>query len=116
LVATYNGAVTTLYVDGVAQGTTASVGGAGHNAPIFMGMIDHAGGESFRGFLTEIAYYNFALSAARVLAHFNAAPAPGVPVSGFVGSYSSSTGSGVLPSPQSDLIYAAVHKTFPTTV
>jgi hypothetical protein len=114
LVVTYNGAATTLYVDGVSQGATASVGGTGHNAQVMIGMLSNAGAEPFRGFIAEVAYYNFALSAARVLAHFNAAT-PTVPVTGLISSYSTATGSGVLPGSAADIILRDITKNLGNT-
>jgi hypothetical protein len=78
-------------------------------------MQSNAGAEPFHGFIAEVAYYNFALSAARVLAHFNAAT-PAVPVSGFLSSYTPAAGSGVLPGAIADTIAAYVSKTYTNAV
>jgi len=112
LVGTYDGALTKLYVDGNLKATGASVGGSAVDNTVEIGALS-GGLEPYHGFLAEIAEYNFALSAAQVLAHFNAVtqPVPS-PISGFI---SGGLTTSIAPSAELDLIYAAVHHVFPTT-
>jgi hypothetical protein len=114
LVVTYDGANTKLYVDASLRATAASVGGTGHLAPFQIGGFI-SGAEVCYGLIAEVAEYNFALSAAQVSAHFAAVSSPGVPVSGSVSDFQLTSGGGVPPGPQADLIYAAVHRVFPAT-
>jgi len=115
LVVTYDGASTKLYVDAVLQVSVASIAGIGHGVQVFVGQIDGNGTEPFHGFLAEIAYYNFALSAARVTAHFVAA-SPTVPVSGLISSYAPAAGSGVVPGAIADTLVSYVAKTYQNAV
>jgi Concanavalin A-like lectin/glucanases superfamily len=72
---------TTLYVDGVNAGTVTGVGGTGlysSTYPIAIGSQSYGLGSSsqFNGIIDDVAVYNYALSSAQVLAHYNAAPLP----------------------------------------
>lgn len=84
LVATWNGTTITLYVNAVSVGTaplsgTMGTGGFGTNIgndPAFAGF-------DFAGLAAECAIYNYALTPAKVTAHYNAAKgAPGMLMAG----------------------------------
>ena len=70
LVGTYNGANAQLYVNGAASGAAVAIAAdvAYNDLFTLMGSVNTGS----RGFIAEVAYYNTALSAARVLAHYNA--------------------------------------------
>lgn len=73
LVATVSAAgLTTLYVDGASRGTVAGSAVGPIVVPVSVGGTSNAFGSPFDGAFAEAAVYNVALSATRVLAHFNA--------------------------------------------
>jgi len=69
-----------MYVNGVERAVTASASSFSANAPVFIGS-NHTGAPGyamtipFNGWIDEVAVYGTALSAARVLDHYNAAQA-----------------------------------------
>jgi len=68
----YDGAVLTLYLDGVAHGSQAFAQSTTGTYEIVV--LDEFGAASIAwGFAQDVAIYHTALSAARILAHFNAA-------------------------------------------
>jgi hypothetical protein len=74
------GGTARLYVNGVERGTAAAASSFSANAPVFIGS-NHSGAPGyamafpFNGWIDEVAVYGTALSAARVLDHYNAAQA-----------------------------------------
>jgi hypothetical protein len=60
----------TLYVDGQSAGSTASSQAPSGGATVYIGYGTLA--PSFRGYIDEVAYYNHVLTAARVLAYYEA--------------------------------------------
>lgn len=71
VVATYDGANIRLYKDGALVQTTAATGSLSSDDKLRIG-LRATGAEFFSGVIDEAAYYGTALSAARVLAHYNA--------------------------------------------
>lgn len=80
VVITRTGGTARLYVDGVERGSAPAASSISANGPIFIG-TNHNGAPGytstlqFNGWIDEVAYYGTALSAARVMDHFNAAQA-----------------------------------------
>ena len=75
----------TIYLDGASIGsTTNAIAIAATPEPFLVGVYKLAGGfqQGLDGKIDEVAVYNTGLSAARILAHYNAASAPAAP--GFV--------------------------------
>lgn len=73
VVATYDGANMRVYVDGAQVGSTAHTGNVRTTAQqICVGSFNESTSNRFNGCLDEVAYYGTALSAARVLAHYDA--------------------------------------------
>lgn len=72
VVVTCDGATTTLYVDGAVDGTPFG-GAVAVNATAFNVGRFYTGGFTWNGTLDDVAIYNVALSAARVLAHYSLA-------------------------------------------
>jgi Concanavalin A-like lectin/glucanases superfamily len=73
LAATYDGATLRLFVNAAERGSVAVA--APIDAPLKMAAIGRAGelnSSFFLGRIDEVAIYNYALSAARILAHYNA--------------------------------------------
>ena len=85
LVATRSAGTLLLYLDGVQVASTADAQSFSANAPLFIG-ANHSGATAyaiaipFNGWIDEVAVYGTALSAARVLAHYQAADTPATPV------------------------------------
>jgi hypothetical protein len=75
LVATYDGAAIRLFVDGTEKGSNPSPQRIGASADTILAFADSASAQFFKldGELDEIAIYDTALPAARVMAHFRAA-------------------------------------------
>ena len=74
VVATYDGTYMRLYVDGaVVAGPTAATYVANDGGAITIGAITNGSSNFFNGILDEAAIYNYALTPARVTAHFMAA-------------------------------------------
>lgn len=75
VVGTYDGTTLTVYLNGVADGSVAGPGAIPTNAlPLRLG-ADQTDGSRFDGVLDELDIYSRALSAAEILALFNAGPA-----------------------------------------
>jgi uncharacterized membrane protein YgcG len=74
VVGTWDGATASIYVNGHLAASAASTTRPSGSATFYIGYGDVA--PWFRGYLDEAAYYPTALSAARVLAHFEADPPP----------------------------------------
>lgn len=73
VVGTFDGTNIKLYVDGVQIGTAACTGNVRTTAQkICIGSFNESTSNRFNGVLDEVAYYGTALSAARVLAHYDA--------------------------------------------
>jgi len=72
VVGTADAANLKMYVDGALTATVASGAATTPSLKISLGMRANATA-TYPGFLSEVAIYNYALSAARVTAHFNAA-------------------------------------------
>lgn len=85
VVVTRSAGTSLFYVDGVQVASNANTQSFSANAPIFIG-ANHGGapgyvmGIPFTGLVDEVAVYGTALSAARVLAHYQAADTPVAPV------------------------------------
>jgi Concanavalin A-like lectin/glucanases superfamily len=75
LVLTYDGVTIRQYVDGAASTTVAKAGPVTVTQQLGIG-ADPSRANSFEGFISEVSIYGTTLSAARVLAHFNAADIP----------------------------------------
>jgi len=116
LVGVQTGALSKLYVDGVQD---ASIAGfiAGTTASVkVIGASDNAGNaaNSCSANISEVAYYNYALSAAQVAAHFAAVDAATTtPVYKPFGSADAVTGSPTFTSDVSALLLSDVRRTFP---
>ncbi len=78
VVGTYDGTTIKLYVNGVLNGSSGTVAGPIATTPyaINIGRNPAYTGDYFPGSLDEIALYNKALTAARILAHYNAGTNP----------------------------------------
>jgi Concanavalin A-like lectin/glucanases superfamily/Lamin Tail Domain/CotH kinase protein len=80
IVITRSAGTARLYVNGVERGVAAAASSFSANAPVFIG-ANHTGAPGytvtipFNGWIDEVAVYGTALSAARVLDHYNAAQA-----------------------------------------
>lgn len=81
-VVTYDEANIRLYVDGTLVNTTAHTGHRNTNPAVWIGRTPPTNTSIFNGFEAELAYYNVALSGARVAAHFAAAGPLFAPVGG----------------------------------
>ncbi len=103
------------YIDGALKTTGATVGVAPAAHILTLGAI--AGRAiTLDGFLSEVAFYNTVLSAARVTAHFNALDQIAqAPVWSQSGGFGSGTGSGTPVSADLAAIRGAVIRTFPNT-
>ncbi len=112
VVGTYDGVNASLYLNGALQGAAVPIAPAAAGSAILNCLQNVPNGT--RGFISEVAFYSSALSAARAAAHFLAIDQLGsAPVFSQAGTFGSGSGSG---SPVSDLlakIYAAVHQVFP---
>jgi hypothetical protein len=72
------GGVITLYVDGANAGQAGGMGNSGvysTTVPVSVG-AQNEGSYQFLGSIGEVSMYNYALTPAQVLAHYNAAPIP----------------------------------------
>jgi hypothetical protein len=111
VVVTYDATDSRLYVDGALVGTFAG-SGAGFNGALTAGA--RAGANGMSGLLSNIAYFPTKLSAARVLAHWNAAALKTLaPVFINAGSVVFTTLTEASAGGNLDAILAAVRKTFP---
>ena len=73
LVGVYQAGATHLYVDGALTGSGSGPTGSPYNNIQAWLARTNANGQLFAGLISEVAFYPSALSAARALAHFNAA-------------------------------------------
>lgn len=73
IAATWDGANTTLYVNGQLAASAAGTYVANSDIPFGIGAYssDAAGDNAFTGYVDEVAWYSNALSAEQILAHFN---------------------------------------------
>lgn len=84
IVLTRGSGMARLYVNGVERGSAAATSSFSANAPVFIG-ANHTGAPNytitvpFNGWIDEVAVYGTALSATRVLDHYNAAQTVGPP-------------------------------------
>lgn len=102
-----------LYVDGVNTNTVAYAGFAPVNFPLTLGVNSATTGNFSSAHFSEAAIYNVELTAARVLAHFNAGDTKAIrPVSKQSGSFDLTLGVGTFDPTALAEILAAVRKTF----
>jgi hypothetical protein len=74
VVGTYDGSMMKIYVNGSLDGSRAAIGSVGANSqPLYIASPGAWTGENFQGSVAAVAVYNKALTAAQVLAHYNAA-------------------------------------------
>ena len=84
VVGTWDGSTATVYINGSVTGTLSSAiaVSVGNPTPFFAGgdlFDNNAFGDNYYGTLDEVAFYTTALSAGRVLAHYNASIGAGPP-------------------------------------
>jgi hypothetical protein len=73
LVGTYDGATMTLYMNGQSVGSAASTQSVSTTGNGFRIASNNGGSNMWNGMIDEVAVYNYALTAAKVLAHYQAA-------------------------------------------
>ena len=119
IVGTYTVAGCQLYVDGAPVVAGAAVGAVANTRGIYVGQVI-AGARQLHGFTSELAIYNTALSAAQVLAHYNAHTSNAAPAGGIAGG-PISLATGIAPilgdvlaavGTSSDAVLASVRKTY----
>lgn len=104
-----------LYVDGAQDATAAYAGAIAGANPITLGVSSTSSNAATIN-AAEVAEYAYELTAAKVLAHFNAAEQPGnIPTFQLMGRGNLSSGTSDLNTATLDAILAAVQHTFPTT-
>lgn len=115
MVAVHTGANRTLYVDAVQVATQANVVGT-LTGSFSVGARPPASDQFAEMFISEVAFYNTALSAGRVTAHYAALDnLSSKPVFKPYGAYNPATAQSTFTSQDVQDILSAVRKTFPTT-
>lgn len=115
MVATHTGAIRTLYIDGVQVAAQANVVGT-LTGSLSVGGTPPNSTQAAEMFISEVAFYNTALTAARVSAHYAALDnLASKPVFKPYGNFAGGTGTSTFTTQDVQDILSAVRRTFPTT-
>ena len=97
---TYNGTTIKLYVDGIVQVTTNTIGNITHDASPFNIGARNTNGDFFNGAIDDVAIWNRSLTAQEINTSMNVGPSSVSNTNDLVGYWNFNEGSGVISCPQ----------------